>query len=874
MKNLGLRRLGQLLQGKYFQQLENEVAESTAIKKAIDKARCVAEYDLEGRILSVNNNFLNALGFEEREVVGQLHARFLEPNQNDRDLWDKFALGQNDTGEYKFVAKNGEVHWFQGYYSPIPNNNGSYVKVTSYMTDVTKSKLQSAENQGLISAISKAQGVIEFTLDGRIVTANQNFLNVVGYTLNEIKGQHHSLFVDSAYKNSPEYRSFWEKLARGEYDAGQYQRVGKNGNQIWLQASYNPILDFNGKPFKVVKYATDISTQKNLETLIRGQLSAIGQSLGVISFTPDGHVTEVNQNFLDCLGYSEVEAIGQHHSLFVDPAYRTSSEYSDFWAKLNRGEYDKGVYKRFGKGGKEIWIQASYNPIKDVNGKVTQVVKFASDITAEKNKAVDASGQLDAINNHQAVIEFTPDGKVIRVNAIFLDVMGYTESEAIGQHHSTFVDPTYKASTEYHAFWEKLGRGEFDSGQYQCFAKGGREVWLQASYNPILDVNGKVSKVVKFATEITSTVQAQQALIKAVGETQAVVGAAKAGDLTQRITTSDKTGNIAELCTGINSLIDNMGEIISQIKQAGDTINTAAKEIAQGNADLSQRTEEQASSLEETASSMEQLASTVKQNAENAKQANQLATTASTVAIKGGSVVGEVVNTMTDISASSGKIVEIISVIDSIAFQTNILALNAAVEAARAGEQGRGFAVVAGEVRNLAQRSAAAAKEIKQLISDSVEKVKGGTKLVEAAGHTMEEIVSSVKRVTDIMGEIAAASIEQSSGIDQVNIAITQMDEVTQQNAALVEEATAAAESLVDQANSLMEAVSIFKVDERAVTSKSVSSSSARTVVTPISRAPVKQLARPKPQSVKMNGTQHLAKVIPANGVDGDWTEF
>jgi methyl-accepting chemotaxis protein len=592
-------------------------------------------------------------------------------------------------------------------------------------------------------------------------------------------------------------------------------------------------------------------------------------------------VTEVNQNFLDSLGYTESEAIGQHHSLFVDPAYKASHEYVEFWAKLNRGEYDKGVYKRFGKNGKEIWIQASYNPIKDVNGKVVKVVKFAIDITEEKNKAVDAGGQLDAINNNQAVIEFTPDGKVIRVNDIFLNVTGYTEAEVLGQHHSQFVSPTYKASSEYRAFWDKLGRGDFDSGQYQRFAKGGREIWLQASYNPIKDLNGKVVKVVKFATEVTAAVLAQQALVKAVGETQAVVGAAKAGDLTQRIVTSDKTGDIAELCVGINSLIDSTGEIITQIKEAGDTINTAAKEIAQGNADLSQRTEEQASSLEETASSMEELASTVKQNAENAKQANQLATTASTVAVKGGNVVHEVVQTMSDISTSSGKIVEIISVIDGIAFQTNILALNAAVEAARAGEQGRGFAVVAGEVRNLAQRSAAAAKEIKQLISDSVEKVDGGTKLVEEAGRTMEEIVSSVKRVTDIMGEIAAASVEQSSGIDQVNIAITQMDEVTQQNAALVEQAAAAAESLVDQANGLMEAVSTFKVDEHSAARPSASLSSSAATVTPISRAPAKPVSRPvaKPAAAamngsKMNGTHHPAKVVPSNSVDGDWTEF
>ncbi len=284
-------------------------------------------------------------------------------------------------------------------------------------------------------------------------------------------------------------------------------------------------------------------------------------------------------------------------------------------------------------------------------------------------------------------------------------------------------------------------------------------------------------------------------------------------DLTQTIT-KNYPGLFGETGNGVNSTVENLKRLVGDIKIAVGSIGTASQEIAAGNTDLSSRTEEQASSLEETASSMEELASTVKQNAENAKQANQLAAAASSVAIRGGEVVGQVVTTMDSINASSRKIEDIISVIDSIAFQTNILALNAAVEAARAGEQGRGFAVVATEVRNLAQRSAAAAKEIKQLISESVSEVEQGSKLVRTAGQTMEEIVHSVKHVTDIMSEIAAASVEQSAGIDQINNAVTQMDEVTQQNAALVEEAAAAAESLEEQAQVLMESVDQFRIED------------------------------------------------------------
>ncbi|MDP3211761.1 methyl-accepting chemotaxis protein [Methylotenera sp.] len=314
---------------------------------------------------------------------------------------------------------------------------------------------------------------------------------------------------------------------------------------------------------------------------------------------------------------------------------------------------------------------------------------------------------------------------------------------------------------------------------------------------------------------VNEAIEAVRKNLKALNnDAQMLSAAAAEGRITVRADAAQHLGDFRKIIEGVNSTLELIVSPIVTVKSSVETINTAAKEIAQGNIDLSQRTEEQAASLEETASSMEELASTVKQNAENAKQANQMAMTASTVAAKGGDVMEQVVSTMTMINQSSQKIEAIISVIDGIAFQTNILALNAAVEAARAGEQGRGFAVVAGEVRNLAQRSASAAKEIKELISDSVEKTSEGTRLVGNAGNTMKEVVTSVKKLTDIMAEISAASSEQSAGIDQVNIALTQMDQVTQQNAALVEQAAAAAESLMEQSEEMNRVVSIFKLED------------------------------------------------------------
>jgi len=313
---------------------------------------------------------------------------------------------------------------------------------------------------------------------------------------------------------------------------------------------------------------------------------------------------------------------------------------------------------------------------------------------------------------------------------------------------------------------------------------------------------------------INETVEQVRKNLKALNEdAQMLAKAAREGKISTRADANRHNGDYQKIVAGMNQTLEMIIEPIAAVKEAVDTIITAANEISSGNNDLSSRTEQQASSLEETAASMEELSATVKQNAENAKQANQLALTASSVAVKGGEVVGQVVSTMSAINESASKIENIISVIDGIAFQTNILALNAAVEAARAGEQGRGFAVVAAEVRNLAQRSASAAKEIKELIADSVSKTTVGTKLVQNAGDTMQEVVASVQRVADIISEITAASSEQSAGINQVNNAITTMDEATQQNAALVEEAAAAAESLVEQANQLSTVVSVFKID-------------------------------------------------------------
>ncbi|MEQ1766020.1 MAG: PAS domain S-box protein, partial [Methylotenera sp.] len=517
----------------------------------------------------------------------------------------------------------------------------------NYLTEMsTEIKEKSAQYENQLAAISKSTGVIEFSLDGKVIAANDIFLNVLGYSREEAIGQHHSTFVEPEYRPSADYKEFWAKLNRGEFVSGQYLRIGKGGKEIWLEASYNPILCAAGKPYKLVKYATDITEQKLKNADFEGQMTAIGKSQGVIEVCLDGIVTKVNQVYLDMLGYQEHELLGKHVSVVLDPTFAKSDAYKTLWAKLVAGGTDAGQYKRIAKDGHEVWIQASYNPIYDLKGKPFKIVNYTMDITAAKLQAADNAGQISGIQKTQGVIEFDLSGKVLSVNDIFADLAGYSEKEIVGNHHSMFVEPAYRSSHEYKAFWEALGRGEAQVGQFKRVGKGGKVVWMQAIYNPIVDMNGKPFKVVKYATDITEQHNSAETLANAVEETQGVIESAKTGDLSSRVPLDGKTGAIASLCDGINALMDKMTEVIVQVREAGDTINTAAGEISSGNNDLSQRTEQQASSLEETAASMEELASTVKNNAENAKQANQLAAAASGVAVKGGEVVGHVVNTM------------------------------------------------------------------------------------------------------------------------------------------------------------------------------------------------------------------------------------
>lgn len=779
--------------------------------KAIGRSQAVIEFDIQGYILHANENFLNAMGYSLNEVVGQHHSMFAESafaqSEEYVEFWAALSRGEFSSGEYKRLGKGGKEVWIQATYNPIFDKNNRPFKVVKYASDITESKQQAADYQGQLDAISKSQAVIEFNMDGTIITANENFLAAMGYDLNEIKGKHHSMFAEPDYAQCEDYRIFWAQLNAGKFSSGEYKRLAKGGREIWIQASYNPIFDLNGKPFKVVKYASDITEQKLQSASYEGQLQAISKSQAVIEFNMDGTIITANDNFLATTGYQLEEIKGQHHSMFAEPDYASSVEYKQFWQKLNNGEYDSGEYKRMAKGGREIWIQATYNPIFDASGRVIKVVKFASDITEQKQQSANYEGQLQAIDKSQAVIEFNLDGTIITANENFLKTTGYDLAEIQGLHHRIFAEPKYARSEEYVHFWQKLNQGHYDSGEYKRFAKDGSEIWIQASYNPILDSEGRPYKVVKYATDITE----RKLAIRSIK--QAIISLAD-GKLAQSID-EDLGSEFNILRDAMNGLMQNLNKMVIDITQASQMVNNGAQNIASGNEELSRRTESQAASLEETASTMEELTSTVQQNALSAADVSIHAAKAMKNAEEGGDTVSSAVNAMSDIENCSKRISDIIGVIDEIAFQTNLLALNASVEAARAGEAGRGFAVVASEVRNLAQRSASAAKEIKILIKDSSEAVQNGSALVAESGVKFKDLIAVVGDVNKMIGEITKASQEQSEAISAVSSTVAQLDNLTQKNMHLVAQSTSASKEMREQASHLLEHVSNFETTQK-----------------------------------------------------------
>ncbi len=771
---------------------------------AIYSVQPVAELALDGTVTAASDAYLKVFGYSREEMLGQRHGILVGATDREspdyRDLWEKLVRGESDTRQARRIAKNGDELWCLVHATPMMGAGGRIGGIIECVTDLTP---QRAEIEDLKAELKVRSDIMNLTsivseanLKGDILSINDKYMEISQYSKEELIGQPHSI---TRHPDMPKevFKQVWSTIGRGGVFRGIIKNRAKDGSPYYVDAVIAPFLGKNGKPRKYLGVRYDITQAEIERQVAKGMVDAINKSFATVEFDTKGHILSANEGFLATVGYSLDEIKGKHHSMFVDPSYAQGATYRDFWDRLGRGDYDAGEYKRFAKGGKELWLQASYIPVMDEMGRPFKVVKYARDVTAQKLQISDFEGQIAAIGKVQAVIEFDLEGRVIKANDNFLNTLGYSWEEIRGQHHGMFVDNEHRTSPDYKAFWEKLRRGEYDAGQYKRVGKGGREIWIQATYNPIVDSEGKPFKVVKYATDVTARVREAQELKEVVDDVVRVVSALARGELTETID-RDYSSAFAAMKDACNTTVAALRSTIAEVRSAVQTLSSASEQVSSTSQMLSQAASEQAASVEETSASLEQMTASISQNTENAKVTDGMAGKASAEASEGGDAVAQTVTAMKQIAKK-------ISIIDDIAYQTNLLALNAAIEAARAGQHGKGFAVVAAEVRKLAERSQVAAQEIGEVAGSSVD-------LAEKAGKLLEAIVPNIKKTSDLVQEITAASEEQSAGVNQINSAVTQLSKSTQTNAASSEELAATAEEMLGQVQQLERAVAFFKV--------------------------------------------------------------
>lgn len=788
-------------------------SEAIGLGQSLVRQRAMLRIGADGVIQHANPLFLRMLGYSLDQLTGMAHADLCLPGTAERDdyraIWTRLQSNQAQSVVLLLHGPEGREHYVRTNFYPVCTAAGSVDHVIAFIHEITPEKQLAIDDKGKIAALQRFQVLVEFDMAGHVIAANQNYLDAMGYRLEDIKGQHHRAFVDRDEAESPAYRQFWQKLERGESATGEFARIGREGRRLWLQGTYSPILNPEGKPSKVMMLGSDVSDSRraSLQTSARlasiasgsaimvvcpngrvlevnalacqawrgteaqlvgqdvetlgfasdvqalltpkdwaalregqvtsrerharaldgseiwlegtatavfgenrritqvllvmrdisiakrarldadGRLAAIDRAQAVIEFDLEGRVLEANANFLRVMGYAAEEIRGRHHRMFVEPAYAGTAEYVAFWERLSRGEFASGEYKRIANGGREVWIQATYNPVFDLAGRPIKVVKFASDVTAARLRAAEFETKINAIDMAQAAIEFDLDGHVLTANRHFLKAMGYTLREIQNQHHSMFCSAEYAQGDEYRDFWLRLNDGEFITGRFHRVGKYSRDVWIQATYNPIRDLNGKVTKVVKYAHDVTQEVMLEQRIAR------------NATEMSQRI--ADLEGSIADIAT-------NTGFAAATAQEAREAAET-------GHAHL-----------------------------QKSSQA------------------------IHSVQTSATRMAEIVRVIGDLAGQTNLLAFNAAIEAARAGEHGVGFSVVAGEVRKLAERSAQAAQEITKLIDETVRQVGHSADVGNEAARSFDGIRKCVGRTDDSVQAIAKAAESQRQAAVEV----------------------------------------------------------------------------------------------------------
>ena len=613
--------------------------------------------------------------------------------------------------------------------TPVPRKTSNRGQKSELLANNSKQNgvalnLELQDLRGKIDALNRSQAVVEFSMDGTVLDANSNFLSLLGYELQEVSGQHHRIFCERAYTSLPEYQLFWAKLCKGEYQAGEFKRIGKNGKEVWIVASYNPVLGTDGLPSKIIKFATDVTASK-------AELKARTDIMNMTSIVSEsdlrGDILMVNDKFCEVSKYSRDELLGRPHSTTRHPDM-PKEVFKELWSTIGKGNMFRGTIKNRAKDGTPYYVDAVIAPILGDSGKPKKYLGVRYDITANEIERQNMRGVFRAIDSSYGYIEFDTEGNVLQSNKIFQELMEYSAESLIGRHHRGFCDPATITSPEYLQFWPSLKSGQSKSGEFRRFTRSGKELWLQAVYSPVTDETGRVVKVVKIATDVTTAVRQRLSLVQVLKEVS---------DNAQTLSSASE-----ELTANSQQMVANAEETCAQ---AG-VVAAAAQQVS--------------TNVQTVAAGTEQMSASIREIAKNAQEAAKVAS----VGVRAADSATE---TVSKLGLSSAEIGKVIKTITSIARQTNLLALNATIEAARAGEAGKGFAVVANEVKELAKETAKATEDISQ----KIETIQADTKHAVAA---ISEINGVINKINDYQNTIASAVEEQTATTNEISRNVSQ----------------------------------------------------------------------------------------------------
>lgn len=887
--------------------LENQ--RMKGIVDAIDSSYAFIEFDINGNVITANDNFLKTMGYSLNEITGKHHRMFVDPNfasSNEYSkFWEELREGKVQVAEFKRVNSAGKEVWLQAVYSPVKDEMGRIIKVVKIATDITAQvqmreeakqaaeelKAQeeeirqqmeemsatqeemartSAEMKGVINAIDSSYAYIEFDTQGNILSGNENFLSAMSYSGDEIKGRHHRIFVDRTYANSSEYEKFWNELRNGNVQSGQFKRIDKNGNDVYLQAVYSPVLDTTGKVLKVIKIATNITEEKEtaaqLQREIDARMASVDTACIVSEVDLKGYITYVNDKHCEVSGYTRDELMGANQNIVRHPDM-PKEVFKEMWATIGRGKIFKGLVKNRRKDGTPYYVDGVFTPILGKDGKPVKYIGIRYDITQQTYEKLAAEGVVNAIDASFASIEFDTKGNILNANNNFLNTMEYSLDEIKGKHHRLFVDRNYGNSAEYTRFWEDLAVGKVQADQYKRISRSGKEIWLQAVYSPIKDDMGRIVKIIKIATDIT--VQKENAIEteKAANEVNRVVSALAIGDLTQRYTIESKgdlkvmgdslnaaTGNLNNLLGNISQIANLVASSAEELLTKGEQMKNTTQEVASATQQMAEGAQQQAQQTDESSKLIEGVLKSANEMGKKAEFINNAADRGQKSATEGLSTIRKVVdnmgeilnsaattsNSITVLAQRSEEIASTLSVITDIASQTNLLALNAAIEAARAGDAGRGFAVVAEEIRKLAEGSRKSAIDIEKVIREvqkdvsaagkSIETMEVSVKSGNTASKEAEVVFQNIEKTStetlDLSKEIVEATGLQKDAINSTVKNIEKIVVVSEETASGTEqiassgkelsqgmnEVTATSKDLANVANQLQDSVSKFKL--------------------------------------------------------------